>query len=97
MISISFFTTVFKKAQWQHKNLGNYPTTYIISAATNALLLFPEVFSQRFKSSLITVTTNLFSSSIVIHPEIEPRAQQSLFNLSKVKKDLSPVSLSSLV
>lgn len=68
-----------------------------MSAATNALLLLPEVFSHRFNSSFITVTTNLFSSSIVMHPEIDPRAQHNLLSLSKVKKALSPVILSNLV
>lgn len=68
----------------------------MMSAATKALLLFPEVFSHKFRSSLMTDTTNLFSSSTLMHPEMEPRAQQSLFNLSKVKKDLSPVILSNL-
>lgn len=67
-----------------------------MSAATKALFDFPEVFSQRLRSSLMTETTNLFSSSICMHPEIDPKAQQSLFSLSNVKNYLSPVSLSSL-
>jgi len=70
-----------------------------MSDATRALLDLPVVFSHKFRSSFTTETTNLFSSSTDIHPEIDPRAQQSLFNISKLNLTeffFSEVNLSNL-
>ena len=83
--SFSFLMTVFKKGQCPVKKVGNCPTTYIMSEATNALFDLPWVFSQRFKSSLTTETTNLFSSSMLMHPEMDPNAQHNLLSLSNEK------------
>lgn len=85
MNSFSFFITVLRNGQCPVKKFGNYPTTYMISAATSALCVLPCVFSHRFSSSLTTETTNLFSSSPLMQPDIEPSAQQSLLSRSKLK------------
>lgn len=61
--SKSLFTTVFKNFQWALRKRGYCPTTYMISLATTALLSFPFLHSQRPRSSLMTVTRNLFSDS----------------------------------
>ena len=48
MNSNSFLTTVLRNFQCEFKNLGYCPTTYIILAATIALLSFPFLFSHKF-------------------------------------------------
>ena len=75
------------------RNLGYWPTMYMILEATIALLSLPRFISQRPSNSyklyyhymvswkqyktLITVTRNLFSSSSCIAPLIDPIAQHS--------------------
>jgi len=82
MNSCSFLKTVLRKAQCPERKLGNYPTMYMISEAINALFPLPLDFSHKFSSSLITDTTNLISYASLMHPEIEPIAQHSLFRRS---------------
>merc|ERR1719427_505127 len=79
MNSKSLLTTVFRNLQCALKNLGYWPTIYMMLEAMMALLSFPFFCSHRPSKSLITVTRNLFSSSSCIEPEIEPIAQQSVF------------------
>jgi hypothetical protein len=57
----------------------------MMSEAMSALLLLPFENSHKLSSSLITNTTNLFSSSTVMQPEIDPKAQHNLFSRSMVK------------
>lgn len=75
--SNSLLTTVFKNFQWARRNLGYWPTTYMILEAMMALLSLPFFCSHSPSKSLITVTRNLFSSSSCIAPEILPIAQHS--------------------
>jgi len=95
--SFNFLMTVFKNGQCLIRKVGNCPTTYIILEATKALLDFPYFFSQRLRSSFTTETTNWFSSSTVMVPEIDPRAQHNLLSLSKLKYSLSVVILTNLL
>ena len=75
--SNSLLTTVFKNFQWARRNLGYWPTTYIMLEAIIALLSFSFFCSHRPRRSFITVTRNLFPSSSCIAPDIEPIAQHS--------------------
>ena len=50
--------TVFRKAQWLMRKLGNWPTTYMMSEAMKALVFLVVLFSQRLSNSLITVHKN---------------------------------------
>src|SRR5262249_43347687 len=77
----SLLTTVFKNFQWAFRNLGYWPTVYMIFDATTALLSLPRFISHKPNRSLMTVTRNRFSVSSFIAPEMEPIAQQSLFRL----------------
>lgn len=79
--------TVFKKFQFVLKNLGYYPTTYIILAATTALFSFPFFISHKDNKFLIVWIRNYFSSDSGRQPEMEPIAQQILFKLSNDHSD----------
>ena len=54
-----------------------------MSVAIYALLFLELTPSHRLSSSLMTLQTNLFSSSVPMHPEIDPNAQHNLLSLSK--------------
>jgi len=90
MNSNSLRITVFKKFQFARRNLGYWPTTYMIFDATTALFSLPFFYSHRFRSvycnnycaTLIVWITNCFSSTSGKHPDIEPIAQQILFKPS---------------
>merc|ERR1719211_498893 len=79
MNSNSLFTTVFRNLQWALRNLGYWPTMYMMLEAMMALLSFPFFCSHSPSKSLITVTRNLFSSSSCIDPEMDPMAQHNVF------------------
>ena len=87
--SNNFLITVFKKFQLVLKNLGYYPTTYIMLAATTALFSLPFLNSQRESKFLIVWIKNCFSSYSGKHPDIDPIAQHILFKLSKDHSDPS--------
>ena len=77
-ININF--TILKDRSIPHthlRNRGYCPTMYMMLEATMALLSFPLFCSHRPRSSLMTVTRNLFSSSSCMAPLIEPMAQHS--------------------
>ena len=110
MNSNSLFTTVLRnfqcalaerinerisRLQYSHRrNLGYWPTMYIISDAMMALWCLPFFTSQRPRSSysevvrwmsvseqiitLITVTRKRFSSSSLMAPDMDPMAQHSV-------------------
>ena len=59
------------------RNLGYWPTMYMMLEAMMALLSLPLFCSHRPSSSLMTVTRNLFSSSSCIAPLMDPTAQHS--------------------
>ena len=72
--------TILKDRSIPHthlRNRGYCPTMYMMLEATMALLSFPLFCSHRPRSSLMTVTRNLFSSSSCMAPLIEPMAQHS--------------------
>ena len=71
MNSKSLLTTVFKNFQCALRNRGYWPTMYIMSEATTALLSFPRLISQSPNRSLITVTKKRFSVSSSIHQRKE--------------------------
>ena len=59
------------------RNLGYWPTMYMIFEAMIALLSLPLFCSHRPSSSLITVTKKRFSSSSCMAPLMEPMAQHN--------------------
>lgn len=77
MNSNSLLTTVFKNFQWALRNLGYWPTTYIIFEAMTALFPFPLVVSQRSSRFLITFTRNADSKSSFMEPDMDPIAQHN--------------------
>jgi hypothetical protein len=96
MNSNSLLTTVLRNFQCALRNLGYWPTIYMILEATTALLSFPRFISTKPRSSLMTVTKNRFSVSsstrsqllqrhfisfLLIAPDIDPMAQHSVFKL----------------
>ena len=82
--SNSLFTTVFKNFQCNLRNLGYWPTTYMMLLAMTALWSFPRMISHKFNKSRIAVTKNLFSWSSCMDPEILPIAQHNVFSVFHV-------------
>lgn len=89
MNSNNFLTTVFRKFQLVLRNLGYYPTTYMILDATTALFSLPFFYSHRVNRFLMVWIKNCFSSCSGRHPDIAPMAQQMLFRLSNDHSDPS--------
>ena len=103
MNSKSLLTTVLRNFQCALRNLGYWPTMYMMSEAQTALLSLPRFISVRPSRSLITVTRNRFSvsssdrqlcsrpedNSSLIAPEIDPIAQHSVLRLFQDHSDPS--------
>lgn len=89
MNSKSFLITVLWNIQFANKNLGYYPTTYMIFVATTALFYLPFFASHRFKRILTTNIKNFFSFSRSEIPDKDPIAQQIELRLSNENSDPS--------
>lgn len=86
--SNNFFTTVFKKVQLFLKNVGYWPTTYIIQDAITALFYLPFLFSHKWSKVLKDVIKKFFSYFYSIDPHNEPTIHDKLFNASNEKLSL---------
>lgn len=99
MNSNSLLTTVFKNFQCAFRKRGYWPTIYIMSDATTALLSLPRLISQRPKRSLMTVTKNRFSvsSSTNLSQNIKLQEKNSQENNVLIAPDIEPIAQHSVL